>query len=222
MKKTLLGTLLVPAFALAACSGNGGNASSDFRKCTYLSINGTVVVSEDGYYKQNKIVGSYAVNEDDFDEISDNYFSDFPTSFTVFDNYQTFPTPYEQEDPVLPSTIPLTINAGGEYKNYTLTLKENSTAIYETYSDYYFSKATNEIKAISHEDVRKSTSHASYESAYLYSGQIYVQSDVEDYPTNQFKVANNKYPLKEKSREVYIILSSDMMVTYALEEEPQE
>ena len=58
MKKILLGSLLLPVFALAACSSNGGVSSSDFKKCRYFSIDGAVLVSDDDFFTDNSFNGT--------------------------------------------------------------------------------------------------------------------------------------------------------------------
>lgn len=121
----------------------------------------------------------------------------------------------------MPSEISLQIHYGSQYKNYTLTYKENSSAIYESYSEYYYSKATNEFKIVTQEDVKKTVSAASYELAYRYDGYLTVSSNAAEYPTGQYKVEQHKYTIEEKSEELFAVLGNDISIIYALKPEVQ-
>ena len=220
MKKILLGILAAGTLALAGCSGNGGSGSSNFRKCTYLMIGGDLLVSEDGPTKSVKMVATYTIDVDDYEEISAQHITGLPTSFNVVvDTYAVYPSRLSEAEHVAPSECPLTLNTVSGYKNYTMSLKENSVAYYETYGEYYLSESTRTLKAISHEDVRTSASLGTHDSAYI--GPITITALADDIPTDLFKVETQSLKIGERTFERMISLGSEIYFVYTLEPEQQ-
>lgn len=216
MKKRFLSLfLLVPLFGLAACS-SGEASKAQYKKCSYFNLDGKVLVSEDGYTINGVIVAKYALSDADADEVS-NYFANFPSEIAVLKSYQEVPLPIEQEHKP-DESVNLNIDLGGGiYKNYTLMLDEESVSLYDSYTECYYSEASNTGKFIEHNFVKR-PGGIDYQTAYINTGSIVVSCKEVEYPTEKYKFENIEYPIIEQTLERYLHIGEDIIVAYAFAE----
>ena len=223
MKKIFLATLAMAGLALAGCSNSNSSTAGvgDYKHCSYLMIGDQLLVNEDGPTKSVKMVATYTIDVDDYEEISSSYISGLPTSFNVIVNsYVVTPSRISQPDRVAPETCPLNIRTEGASKSYTMTLKANSTSFYETYGEnFLYSESARTVKLIQREDVRSPASQAVHESAY--TNYIEVMALTDDVPSDTFRVTTPVMQIGERSYERIISIGSNVTCVYRFEPELQ-
>ena len=217
MKKRFLSLLLVPLFGLAACS-NGSASKAEYKKCSYFSLGGNLYVNEDGYKIKGVIASNYVLSDAASDEIS-GYLANFPDSIAVVEAFEENPLPIEQEHKPVES-LNLVIVLNGVYKNYTLSLDEDSVTLYDTFYECYYSEGSHTAKLVEHQNVKRAGGRADYQTAYVNTGSntIAVTSKEVEYPTSQYKFENINYPIIEQSFERYVHIGEDVPVIYTFAE----
>ena len=212
MKKRFLSLfLLVPLFGLAACS-SGEASKAEYKKCSYFNLGGEVLVSEDGYRINGIIAAKYELSDADADDVA-NYFANFPSEIAVIKSYQESPLPIEQEHKADPSVSLVLDLGGGTYKNFTLALDEDSVSLYDSYTECFYSEASNTGKFIEHNFVKR-PGGIDYQKAYINTGSILVSCKEVEYPTENYKFENINFPIVEQTFERYVHIGEDVVVTY--------
>ena len=222
MKKRLLFLMLVPAFGLASCSNSG--PSVDFKKVSYLSVNNTAYVNEDGSAITYYDFATYKFSDADYAEIT-SYLAEgvtLPKEVTIlYDSTTVYGINGTSNKHYLHPNANLTMYVAGLFsKNYSLALKKDSEASYKSYQEYYYSEAKRTIKSVMHENVKDDTSKTSYTSAYrTYSASLNVYLEGKDGKIEKYEAQSPLINLNERSYERYAVISDNYAVTVAYEEE---
>lgn len=225
MKKLFLGFTVLSVFALASCAGSP-SSSSDYKKCNYLSVDDQTFVTEEGTTKLCKMVSTYSLSNADRAQIEEFYFNNFPATFSIAKYFQI-----EAGGPINPRTIEpedgyileFVITTGGStnYAMYNLELEFETTTIYETYGEYFYSEASETIKINVHNDVKRADGTKDYDSAYVpaQSGGYVIVECVEDqFPTGNYHISTPLYDIKYEVYERYMKVG-DSVVYYSFEKE---
>ena len=207
MKKLLLGTTLLSVFALASCAGSASE-SNDFKRCDYLSVANLVYVNEYGSARECKMVSTYIFDDESLSDL-ESWFYNFPPSISIM---KTYTVPANGQVNVIPPEPAYSIQFNAyivvsgvtEVHSFTLNLVEDSSVVYETTHEYYYSESTKTIKEVIHKDLRTTDSTYSYEAAY-YTGDSYfvLKSEAQSYPTTEYNFVTPLYDIKEETFERY-------------------
>lgn len=208
MKKLFLGFTALSVFALASCAGSP-TSSSDYKKCNYLSVAGSVYVNEFGSKKDYKMVSTYIFDDETLANLTDNWFYNFPSSIAIMEDYSV---PANGQVNVIPPKPKASIefyavtNLDGvqQFNSYTMYLVEDSTTVYETTYEYYYSESNKSVKEVTHKDVAVPGSSYSYQAAYDVSdGPFYLTSESITYPTTEYNLSTPLFDIEEETFERY-------------------
>lgn len=200
MNKKLLGLLMLPALALASCSGG-------FKKVKYLSVGGAELVAERGVAVTYEIIGTYKLNATDLAAIRAQ-FTNFPESFNIsVESWVVDPNGAAVS--TIDKVAPKTVNVGGMY-----TLDLTTSVTVKHYTEYTLKASERTIK----ETVHLNEGLPGELQVFANTGAIDVEQDPEvtEYPTDKYEVVGYETYRPETLERVYVV-AQDTALVYAFE-----